>query len=108
MTTSFPHLRPSTQGVLFNVTTSSGATTLPLLDDGTFPRYCRLMTQPLAAGTTTFCFVNIGVAAVTASTTGLLVTSNEQVILATRGYSYLSAIHPSTTCNLSITPLSDG
>lgn len=107
MLTPFPRYRVLAPGVDINCTTTTAATTLPMSLNGTSPQYHRLMTRPSAAGVTTFCYVNVGAIAVTVGVTGLLVTSNEQVILQTRGCTTIAVLVPAQTCNLSVVPLED-
>lgn len=107
MKTAFPHIRPSSLGLRLNVTTSSVSYTLPLAADGTNPRYLRLQTEIGPSGISSCCYVNVGQAAVTAQNGNLLVSSNEAVIIQSRGMGYISVFHPSQTCNLSVTPLED-
>ncbi len=107
MQTAFSHVRVTGLGSRINVIGSSSAYTLPLAADGTAPRYHRLIVEPTGAGASSYCYVNVGDSAVTASATGLCVTSTEAVILQTRGMSKIAVFHPATTANLSITPLED-
>jgi hypothetical protein len=102
----FQYIRPHSLGSRINVTTSSVSYTLPLMDDGTFPRFCRIMVEPNATGNGAFAYVNFGTTgAVTAQAGNILVTSNEQLIIQTRGYQYMAVFHPSTTANLGLLPL---
>lgn len=105
--TSFGHMRVTQAGVHVTVTTTTAPYTLPLAADGTNPRFIRCMTEPTAAGVSTCAYINVGQLGVTAASTNVLVTSNEQVILHTRGMAYFAVLAPSATCNISVVPLED-
>ena len=101
----FSFLRVTGLGARLNVTTSSAAYTLPVDNNGNSPRFHRLITEPTSSGSGAFCYVNIGGTSVTAQAGNICVTSNEQVILHTRGMTNIAVFHPSTTANVSIVPL---
>lgn len=105
---AFPHIRVTSSGLrLTTISSFQASVTLPLADDGAFPRYIRLMAEPSTASLTGYAYVKVGNDPLTASTTDILVTGNEALILQTRGMSRISVIGSSTTVYINCIPLED-
>ena len=106
-TQGFDRFRANGLGLRVNVTTSSQNLTLPFGNDSTFPRFCRFMVEPQSTGNGSFCYINLGDQNTTCQAGNVLVTSNEQVIMQTRGMTHVAAFHPLSTCFLNVLPLED-
>lgn len=78
---------------------ASANTPMPTTADGTNPRYVRIATDGNV-------YVRpVQTAAGTASASDILVTPNDALILAVRGFGYLAYIQSAAAANVSITPI---
>ena len=103
-----PKIRVTHSGLrLMAITSAQAATTLTLGDDNSSSRVIRLMCEP---GTTqsSFAYVALGQVGSTSDTctsANLLVTSNEQVFVDSRGFTAIKVLSQSGTAFVNVTPL---
>src|SRR5437868_6954953 len=87
-------------GVTIAASTTPATATLPLLEDGSVPRYVRVLPEGNAyvkfAATPNLATATLG---------DVLVTPNEAEIFRTRGTQYIGVVVRTTSTNVNITPL---
>lgn len=89
------------------LTTTLTPTTLPLCDDGTTARHIRLMVEP-TSNVIQYAYFHLGGASVTCSRADTVITSNEDAVIESRGFSYISVLSPVGTSYVNMVPLENG
>lgn len=91
--------------------TSGTPVTLTLGDDGTGARHIRLMAEPYTTSHSFAYFKMNGSAlgtALTVTNQDAMVTSNQDVVVETRGFTYINVLAPNTTVYINMVPLENG
>lgn len=99
-------------GVRIKAASTSGTPiTLQFGDDGTGARHMRLMAEPFTA-THSFAYFKMNGSALgtalTVTNADAMVTSNQDVILETRGFTYINVLSPLLTMFINLVPLENG